>query len=126
MAACRLRCCVCGTRFYGRSDARYCCGGCRQRAYRARIALQNAAEPGYDQRVDATQLARQLRRRSRLARKQAILIRQSRHAVQRRSAATAREGAGWYVASGTPGRAPLDRQVREDRRLDDDLPEMKV
>jgi hypothetical protein len=37
MAACRLRCAQCGTAFYGRADARYCGGACRQKAYRRRM-----------------------------------------------------------------------------------------
>ena len=33
MAAFRRYCWECGTAFYGRADARYCRGGCRQKAY---------------------------------------------------------------------------------------------
>ena len=42
MAACRIQCRECGTAFYGRADARYCCPACRQKAHRAR-ARQRAA-----------------------------------------------------------------------------------
>lgn len=30
--------------FYGRADAHYCCGACRQKAHRARTGLGGAAE----------------------------------------------------------------------------------
>jgi hypothetical protein len=43
MAASRLQCWQCGTAFYGRVDARYCCGACRQKAHRAR-ATRRAAD----------------------------------------------------------------------------------
>jgi hypothetical protein len=43
MAASRLHCWMCGTTFYGRADARYCRGACRQKAYRAAVVRRAAA-----------------------------------------------------------------------------------
>lgn len=71
MPAREMRCCVCRTSFYGRADASYCSGACRQKAYRARMARQSSDEA---QVGDALERARQLRRRARLARKQARII----------------------------------------------------
>lgn len=75
VAAAKLRCCVCRAPFYGRSDACYCSGACRQKAYRSRIARRTFKEPGLQQPGDPTMQARQLRRRARLVRKEAVLIR---------------------------------------------------
>ena len=66
----KLRCCECGTRFYGRSDADYCSGACRQKAYRARIR-HASKDPAPRQSGDAVRRARQLRNRSHLARRKA-------------------------------------------------------
>jgi len=70
LPATKLRCCVCGTRFHGRSDACYCSGACRQKAYRARIA-RDGDGPYLGQSRSATLVARQLRKRSQLTRKEA-------------------------------------------------------
>jgi hypothetical protein len=77
--ATELRCCECGGRFNGRSDACYCSGACRQKAYRARVAHEGD-DPDLSQSGDAAQVARQLRKRSRLTRKKAA-------ATMRKSAA---------------------------------------
>ncbi|HZE16086.1 MAG TPA: hypothetical protein VE197_10470 [Mycobacterium sp.] len=34
----------CGVAFYGRGDARYCCGACRQKAHRTRTGRRAADE----------------------------------------------------------------------------------
>jgi hypothetical protein len=81
-AAAKLRCWICGTPFYGRSDACYCSGACRQKAYRARTASETHDNADLRE-PDAAQRARQLRKRAQLARKAA--------AVTRRTAATLRD-----------------------------------
>jgi hypothetical protein len=75
MAASKLRCCVCRAPFYGRSDACYCSGACRQKAYRSRIARRTFDEPALQPPRDLTMQARQVRRQARLTRKEAVLIR---------------------------------------------------
>jgi hypothetical protein len=86
MAASRLRCWECGTAFYGRVDARYCCGGCRQKAHRARGAQRAAVETVFRKPkmrnavAEARQTvvkARQLRQQARAARDQAGVVRLS-------------------------------------------------
>ncbi len=42
MAARRLRCWECGNAFYGRADAHYCGGTCRQKAHRSRTRYRAA------------------------------------------------------------------------------------
>jgi hypothetical protein len=75
MAASKLRCGMCRAVFYGRSDACYCSGACRQKAYRARVARQTSRKPALRQSRDAALHARQLRKRAQLARKEAVFIR---------------------------------------------------
>ncbi|BBY37295.1 hypothetical protein MMAN_14290 [Mycobacterium mantenii] len=66
---------MCRSSFYGRADASYCSGACRQKAYRARMARESSDDGHVG---DAVEHARQLRRRARLARKQARLISRKR------------------------------------------------
>jgi len=73
MAASKSRCCVCRTEFYSRSDACYCSGACRQKAYRARIARETSNNGDPRQPKDAVQRARELRMRARLAREEAAM-----------------------------------------------------
>ena len=82
MAASILRCCVCRAPFYGRSDACYCSGACRQKAYRARVARQTTRKPGLRQSRDVALHARQLRKRAQLARKEAAFIRREAAAIR--------------------------------------------
>lgn len=84
MAACRVQCWQCGTAFYGRADARYCSGACRQKSHRSR-ARRRAA----DERVPAPDLgdaiarARQARETARAARELAEVTR--RHSADSRT-----------------------------------------
>lgn len=80
MPATKLRCRVCGTEFYGRSDACYCRGACRQKAYRARIA-RGSANPGRGRSGEAARSARQLRGRAQAAREEADVIRRKAAAL---------------------------------------------
>ena len=81
MGAVKLRCFVCGTRFYGRSDACYCSGACRQKAYRARMARETNNHAGLRE-PSAAQRARQLRKRAQLARKAAAVTRRQAAALR--------------------------------------------
>ena len=78
MAAARMHCRVCGTTFYGRADARYCCGACRQKAHRARTARRAA-----DKTVPKPELgntaaqARQTRQHARAVRERAATVRRA-------------------------------------------------
>jgi hypothetical protein len=81
MAAVNLRFWVCGTGFYGRSDACYCSGACRQKAYRTRIASETRNNADLRQ-PDAAQHARQLRMRAQLARKAAAVTRRKAAALR--------------------------------------------
>jgi hypothetical protein len=71
-----MRCWVCGTRFYGRSDACYCFGACRQKAYRMRVASETPNN------ADAALHARQLRKRAQLARQAAAVTRRQAAALR--------------------------------------------
>jgi len=82
MVAARLRCCVCRAPFYGRSDACYCSGACRQKAYRARVARQAVKRPALHQSRDAALRARQVRKRAQLIRKEAASIRREAAAIR--------------------------------------------
>ena len=85
---------MCGTTFYGRTDARYCGGACRQKAYRAA-----AARRAVDQTLPAPLLgstiaqARQTRQGARQTRQEARATRTSA-AAMRRASAQARAGRG--------------------------------
>jgi hypothetical protein len=69
MAASRLQCLMCGSVFYGRADARYCCGACRQKAHRARarVARRTAIQA---QGAAARRSARDTREHAQAAREQ--------------------------------------------------------
>ena len=91
MAASELRCCVCGSAFYGRVDARYCCGACRQKAHRARAraALRTATRA----KAAATrQSAREARERAYAARDQARTAHRKTRAALAASEAITRGG----------------------------------
>lgn len=78
MAACRLQCWVCGIAFYGRADARYCCGACRQKAYKARIAHRAAVETVLRPEVANTVAeTRQIRQQARAVRERAGAVRRA-------------------------------------------------
>jgi hypothetical protein len=83
MAAGRLQCWECGTTFYGRADAHYCCGACRQKAHRTRTRVRTG-----DARVPAPPLsdtvlqARLTRERSRAARSRAQAAQRASSAVR--------------------------------------------
>lgn len=72
MAARRLQCWECGTAFYGRADARFCSGACRQKSHRASVRRRAAEEtvpvPGLG---DAIARAREARKSARSARERA-------------------------------------------------------
>ncbi|GAS91720.1 hypothetical protein [Mycolicibacterium brisbanense] len=78
MAATRKHCWECGASFYGRADARYCTGSCRQKAYRERAHRQAAMDtlppPAL---ADAIAVARQTRSKARAARERAADARQT-------------------------------------------------
>ena len=75
MAAARMHCWECGTAFYGRVDARYCCGGCRQKAYRSRAARRAADETVPPPELsNARAQARQTREHARAARERAAAL----------------------------------------------------
>jgi hypothetical protein len=78
MAARRMSCWECGTLFYGRADARYCCGSCRQKAYRKRSHRRGVLEavPAPELSEVITQ-ARQGRQQARAARKRAAAARRA-------------------------------------------------
>ncbi|BBX62849.1 hypothetical protein MSAS_20230 [Mycobacterium saskatchewanense] len=86
MAALRLRCHGCGTAFYGRADARYCCNACRQKAHRVRarrIALAATVPPlelsrALTQAQQNREVARTARLRAEAARRAAQEIRVQR------------------------------------------------
>jgi hypothetical protein len=80
MAALRLQCFMCEAVFYGRADARYCCGACRQKAHRvrARVARRTAIQA---QGAAARRSARGIREHARAARESAQRVRESRAAV---------------------------------------------
>ncbi|GAA4543455.1 hypothetical protein [Mycobacterium paraffinicum] len=90
MAARRLQCWECGTAFYGRADARFCSGACRQKSHRAgarrRAAEQTVTAPGFG---DAVARAREGRESARAARERARVTREASAA-----AAASRAGAG--------------------------------
>ncbi|OBB84547.1 hypothetical protein [Mycobacterium sp. 852002-30065_SCH5024008] len=67
MAACRLQCWECGTAFYGRADAHYCSGACRQKSHRA-SARRRAAEETVPMQgmADAIARAREARESARV------------------------------------------------------------
>lgn len=87
---------MCGTMFYGRADARYCCGACRQKAYRAA-----AAGRAVDQMVPAPQLASavaqalEVRQQARAARESASKVRQRAAAMRGASAAARASRGAW-------------------------------
>ena len=94
--ACRLQCLECGIAFYGRADAHYCCGACRQKNYRARLAHHAAAEAARVQ-------ARETRQQARALREQAHGMRERAHGMLERAGVMRRAEANTRVPqSGSP------------------------
>ena len=89
MVASELRCCVCGSAFYGRVDARYCCGACRQAAYRLRTRRRAA-----DKTVPAPKPSRAVA--------QAQQTRKIARAARDRAKATRRASSATLAASSRP------------------------
>jgi hypothetical protein len=78
MTISRLQCWWCGITFYGRGDARYCCGACRQKAYRGRTARRVAVEAVPAPKLGKTRAdARQTRQKARAARERAAAARRT-------------------------------------------------
>lgn len=76
MAANYRQCLECGTGFYGRIDARFCGGACRQRAYRSRALRSAAARTVPEEQLrDVIGKARTAQREARAAVKRATLVR---------------------------------------------------
>ena len=65
--ACRLQCLECGIAFYGRADAHYGCGACRQKSYRTRLAHHAAVERRFASEAARVQ-ARKTRQKARASR----------------------------------------------------------
>jgi hypothetical protein len=85
VAAFRLQCWECGTAFYGRADARYCSGACRQKSHRSRGRRRAADETVPAPALgDAVARAREARENARTARERAE---NSRSAVSKAVAA---------------------------------------
>jgi hypothetical protein len=80
MAASRLQCFMCGTVFYGRADARYCCGACRQKAHRARARVERRSAI-QAQSAATRRSARDIREHAQAARESAQRLRGSRAAM---------------------------------------------
>ncbi|ORA27834.1 hypothetical protein [Mycobacterium aquaticum] len=77
MAATRKHCWECGASFYGRADARYCTGSCRQKAYRERTHRQAATDTlSTPALADAIAVARRTRSQARATRRRAAGARQ--------------------------------------------------
>ena len=75
-----MRCAECLSRFYGRADARYCSGACRQKAYRRRA--QSAPKPAL---ADVVADARRNQEHARDVREQAKAARRGSAEAVRRS-----------------------------------------
>ena len=90
------QCWECGTCFYGRADAHFCCGACRQRAYRARARRSAADETMPEGKLrDAIGKARTAQEEARATVKRAAAARRSATEIRgcstdRRSAQAAR------------------------------------
>ena len=80
MAASRLQCLMCGAVFYGRADARYCCGACRQKSHRARarVARRTAIQA---QGAATRRSARDIREHAQAARERSAQSREPRAAM---------------------------------------------
>jgi len=80
MVAHRLRCCVCSSAFYGRADARFCCGACRQKAYRA-CAHEAHRTAARGQAAATRQRAKETVKRARTVEQQAAAIKRKADAT---------------------------------------------
>jgi hypothetical protein len=74
---------MCGITFYGRADARYCCGACRQKAYRKHTARRAALATVPRPRTSLTAAqARQIRQQARAMRENAVAMRERARAIR--------------------------------------------
>jgi len=83
---------MCGAVFYGRADARYCCGACRQKAHRARagVARRTAIQA---QGAAARRSARDAREHAQVAREHsAQRLHESRAAMIATTGSVIRDG----------------------------------
>jgi hypothetical protein len=86
-----LDCATCGATFYGRADARYCCGACRQKGYRARSARRAALDaPRRPELGGAAARAREIRQRAQAARENAASTQKSAASLRARIGAPVR------------------------------------
>ncbi|UXA19005.1 hypothetical protein [Mycobacterium sp. SMC-4] len=79
MGVSRLSCWECGLTFFGRTDARYCCAACKQRAYRRR-GRDRSAQTTHSG-VAAVDEARRLRREAASIQQRALEARRAAHTV---------------------------------------------
>lgn len=78
MPASYQQCWECGTGFYGRADARFCCGACRQKAYRNRLRRTAAEATVSESKLrDAIEQARLSQQQSRTTVKRAAAARRA-------------------------------------------------